>query len=100
VTGWLKLSGPVTVTAALVPDGSPLMVTASAPVVAAHATAYAAVTVSPAGMVTVRGLSPCTLQLAARPPRSTPCGPGSSPWMVTLALVPTALGAPLSTATV
>ena len=86
VTARLNPPGPVTVTAAFVPAGSPVMVTLKAPVVAVQATANAAVTVSPAETVTVRGFCPCALQLAAKPPRRTACWPGASASSVTLAL--------------
>src|SRR6476646_9084673 len=100
VSARLNPPGPVTVTAAFVPAGSPVMVTLKAPVVAVHATANAAVTVSPAETVTVRGFCPCALQLAAKPPRRTVCWPGASASTVTLAFVPIAFGAAPSRRTV
>ena len=51
----LKLAGPVTVTAASVPSGSPAMVTARPPVVASQTTAKVVVAVWPATTVRLRG---------------------------------------------
>ena len=65
--------GPLTVTAAFGPAGSPLTVTSRLPVVAVQATANVAVTVSTAATVTSRGFCPCAWQLAARPASWTLC---------------------------
>jgi hypothetical protein len=59
--------GPVTVTAAFPPAGRPEISTARLPVVAAHETVNARVTVSEAATVTPRGFSPLTWQWGANP---------------------------------
>ena len=90
VSAWLKPFGPVTVTAAPVPAGRPLMVTVSAPVVAVQATAKVVVAVSPAATATVRGLAPPIAQLAAAPWSRTAWLPAASP--ATLAVPFTPMG--------
>jgi hypothetical protein len=95
----LKSFGPATVTAAAVPSGSPVMVTARLPVVAVQVTLKVTLTVCAAATVTSMDSSG-TVQLAVRSPSSTVWAPGVSSPMVTVASGPILCGAPPSMLTV